>query len=42
MDRWLTQTEPCTLVWTRNTDDELLPLRFNGQQLPDELMKSAK
>ena len=42
MDRSLTQIDACTPGWTRNPDGELLPLRFIGQQFPDELMKPAK
>ena len=36
------QIDPCTSVWTRNTEGEFVPLWFNGQQFPDELMKPAK
>ena len=36
------QIDPCTSVWTRNREGEFVPLWFNGQQFPDELMKPAK
>ena len=42
MDHWLTQIDPFTSGWTRNTDGELVPLWFSGQRFPDELMKPAK
>ena len=42
MDHWLTQIDPFTSGWTRNTDGELVPLCFSGQRFPDELMKPAK
>ena len=41
-DRWLTQIDPCTSGWTKNTNGKLLLLWFNGEQFPDELMKPAK
>lgn len=36
------QIDPCTSAWTRNREGEFVPLWFNGQQFPDELMKPAK
>ena len=36
------QIDPCTSVWSRNREGEFVPLWFNGQQFPDELMKPAK
>ena len=41
-DRWLTQIDLCTSGWTRNIDGELVPLWYNGQQFPDELLKPVK
>ena len=35
----LSQIDPCTSGWTRNTGGELL--RFNGQQFLGEIMKPA-